>query len=72
MRADSFALASLPQSWPLTPFACVCLCSPFLVFAPNLIRPRIETPQSMLSEMPSSISVIASFIAHHQEIFQQS
>jgi hypothetical protein len=40
-----------------------------IVFAPNLIRPKVETPTSMMSEMPSSISVIASLIGHYDEIF---
>jgi hypothetical protein len=35
-----------------------------IVFAPNLIRPKVKTPTSMMTDMPSSISVIASSVAH--------
>jgi hypothetical protein len=42
-----------------------------IVFAPNLIRPKVETPASMMTDMPSSISVIASFAAHAHDIFPQ-
>lgn len=43
-----------------------------IVFAPNLIRPKVETPQSMMSEMPNSISVVASLIAEQERIFDET
>ena len=42
-----------------------------IVFAPNLIRPRVETPASMMAEMPSAISVIAALIAEAEQIFRK-
>jgi len=41
-----------------------------IVFAPNLLRPAVETPKSMMTEMPVTISVIASFIDKYTEIFE--
>jgi len=40
-----------------------------IVFAPNLLRPKLETTTSMMVEMPISIGLIASFISHFDEIF---
>jgi len=40
-----------------------------IVFAPNLLRPAVETPESMLMEMPASISVISTLIDKYQVIF---
>lgn len=58
---------------------CVCvwssLCLPTVsdwsqtVFAPNLIRPKVETAQTMMADMAASISVIATCIANYREIF---
>jgi len=42
-----------------------------IVFAPNLIRPAEETPNTMLYDMPIAINIIASFILHVDEIFTQ-
>ena len=42
-----------------------------IVFAPNLIRPAEETPNTMLYDMPIAINIIASFILHVNEIFTQ-
>ncbi len=43
-----------------------------IVFAPNLLRPAVETAQTMMQDMPIGISVIATFIAHCDEIFGSS
>jgi len=40
-----------------------------IVFAPNLLRPAVDTPQTMLVEMPVSIGVIATFIDKFELIF---
>ena len=42
-----------------------------IVFAPNLIRPAEETPNTMLYDMPIAINTIAAFILHVNEIFTQ-
>lgn len=39
------------------------------VFAPNLIRPKVETAQTMMADMAASISVIATCIANYRDIF---
>jgi len=41
-----------------------------IVFAPNLVRPRVETPSSMITDMPASIAVISQLIQHHPAIFK--
>jgi len=43
-----------------------------IVFAPNLIRPLVDTPQSMLTEMPVTISIMGTFITSCEEIFGKS
>jgi hypothetical protein len=57
---------------------CVCVCGrlcvlvfvwPQTVFAPNLIRPKVETAQTMMADMAASISVIATCIANYRDIF---
>jgi hypothetical protein len=40
-----------------------------IVFAPNLLRPKEETPQSMMVEMPMTIGVIKEFIDEYETIF---
>jgi len=40
-----------------------------IVFAPNLIRPQVDTPQSMLTEMPVTISIMGTFITNSEDIF---
>ena len=40
-----------------------------IVFAPNLLRPAEETPNTMLYDMPIAIAIIASFLLHADEIF---
>jgi len=40
-----------------------------IVFAPNLLRAKVETTTSMMVEMPISIGLIASFITCFDEIF---
>ena len=42
-----------------------------IVFAPNLIRPAEETPNTMLYDMPIAIHLIACFILHVTDIFTQ-
>lgn len=56
---------------------CLCLGSTLCarlrvsqtVFAPNLIRPKVETAQTMMADMAASISVIATCIANYRDIF---
>ena len=46
-----------------------CLCVDSAVFAPNLLRPKVETAQSMMTDMAAGISLISAFITHQREIF---
>ena len=39
------------------------------MFAPNLIRPALETANTMLYDMPIAINIIASLILHIDDIF---
>lgn len=40
-----------------------------IVFAPNLLRPQVDTPESMLTEMPLAIGIIATLIDFAPECF---
>jgi len=41
-----------------------------IVFAPNLLRPEVETSESMLTEMPTCIGITAFMISEAQLIFE--
>jgi RhoGAP domain len=40
-----------------------------IVFAPNLLRPEVETPESMLTEMQPVIGIIASMVTNPKDCF---
>ena len=40
-----------------------------IVFAPNLLRPEIDTPASMMTEMPLTIKIVSSFLTSFEDIF---
>jgi len=39
------------------------------VFAPNLLKPAQETHQSMITELPMTISIVSTLVEHVEIIF---
>jgi hypothetical protein len=40
-----------------------------IVFSPNILRPRVETPEVILGDARASYGIIAEIITHHEYIF---